>query len=102
MIVHLSQRQWQLRGRRIKLINGEVDLIFKKQSEYLFVEVKYLNNSWNIFERITLAQKRKLIKNRVYYSLKFKNFSFLAAVAFVGPKNHKNKANMLNLIRLEE
>ncbi len=91
---------WQLRGRRKKLINGEVDLIFKKQKSYFFIEVKYLNSSWNIFERVTFDQKRKLIRNRVYYSLRFKEFNFLTAIAFVGPLI--SDPNNLNLIHLEE
>ena len=100
VIAHMCDLGWQLRGRRKKLINGEVDLIFKKQKSYFFIEVKYLNSSWNIFERVTFDQKRKLIRNRVYYSLRFKEFNFLTAIAFVGPLI--SDPNNLNLIHLEE
>ena len=98
VIEELVRQGWGLAARRKKLINGEVDLIFRKRHEIFFVEVKFLNNSWNIFERITKAQKRKLIANRVYYSLSFPQFVFIAAVAFVS----KDPANKLNLIHLEE
>lgn len=108
VIAELLRQGWGLAARRKKLINGEVDLIFRKSQEIKFIEVKYLNNSWNIFERITKEQKRKLIANRVYYSLQFPQWEFSAAVALVSGSNCRfgsaksTNTNKLNLIHLEE
>lgn len=98
VVRELFIRGWGLAARRKKLLHGEVDLIFRKCNEVLFVEVKFLNNPWSIFDRITKTQKRNLIKNRVYYSLCFPEIEFSAAIAFVS----KDSTNKLNLIRLEE
>lgn len=98
VIREMQKSDWKLAARRKKLINGEVDIILRRGREIIFIEVKYINHSWNIFERISHHQKRKLVTNRIYYSLRFPNLEIVTAIAFVSSEG----TNKLNLIRLEE
>ena len=102
MVEHYKLKKWNCVGRRKKLKFGEVDLIFKFGQRLHFVEVKYLNNSWNIFERVSKDQKRHLIQNRVYYSLNYKEFQIESWIAFVSNPGTGPGTSNLDLIHLEE
>jgi putative endonuclease len=103
VVKYYQSKKWVLVGHRKKLKFGEVDLIFKHENSLHFIEVKYLNNSWNIFERISPDQKKRLSKNRVFYSLLYQKFSIETWIALVSFKNPKDLGTSnLNLIHLEE
>jgi putative endonuclease len=79
---------------------GEIDLIFIKQEELVFVEVKTRsNNSFGgPFEAVDINKQRKLVKTAKLYLLaypKYQNYSYRIDVAAVDVDNIENPVIIL-------
>lgn len=74
---------WQCWAHRKKLFFGEVDLIFIKDDQVLFVEVKSLHNQWMAFERVAHKQIQNLIRNKVMFQLENRKLKVECRLCFV-------------------
>lgn len=83
----LQSKKWVLCFQGLKTDIAEIDLIFEKSDEIIFIEVKTLNNSWRAFERIQKKQLLKLQSNLVLFSRRFRGYRFRAFVAWVDSQN---------------
>ena len=73
-------------AQRYQVQGVEIDLVFKKNQDWLLVEVKYLDSSWRAGERVSKKQIQRLKKVESY--LKFnKNIKSLEFVIALVEKN---------------
>lgn len=80
--LHFYRQGAILMNHRIRLLHGEVDLIFKKDKYIYFIEVKTLHTDMMAFERIQSAQLNRLRRNAIsYYQTSLKS----VVVCFVRP-----------------
>lgn len=83
----LESRAWNLQFYRLKTEVAEIDLVFEKSGEVLLLEVKTLNNSWRVFDRIHPTQLRRLQSNLFLFRRKFRQIKFRAYIVWVSPEN---------------
>ena len=69
----LNEKQVKIISHRKKYPFGEIDIVGFHKETYLLFEVKYLDNEWRIFERIKLAQLKKIKNNLLYFTSRSKN-----------------------------
>lgn len=53
-------RGWSISSERTKFDGVEVDLIVEKEKRRVLLEVKYLDDSWRVFERVGTKQIQRL------------------------------------------
>ena len=87
---YMMKNGWLPTFSRVKTAVAEIDLVFEKKSTILLLEVKTLNDSWRAFERISLAQTRRLQKNTILFSEYFLAYEFKAGVVWVSPQGQIN------------
>ena len=61
-----------------------MDLIFQKDNQIHFIEVKTLHNVWMSFERIKPNQMRRLQRNQIHYSYR-SQYQIELKIIFVNP-----------------
>lgn len=53
-------RGWSISSERTKFDGVEVDIIVEKEKRRVLLEVKYLDDSWRVFERVGTKQIQRL------------------------------------------
>ncbi len=74
-------------AQRYQIQGIEIDLVFKKDHDWLLVEVKFLDNIWRAGERVSQKQIQRLKKIESYLRFKKKIEQVLFLIALV----EKNK-----------
>jgi len=69
---YLESKGWEVILRNQRLFGVEIDLIAKKKTSYILVEVKSLNSEFYLEKIISLKQKQRLKK---VHSLLCQNFT---------------------------
>ena len=79
---YLEKKSHQLMAQRYQIQGIEIDLVFKKDHDWLLVEVKFLDNIWRAGERVSQKQIQRLKKIESYlkFNKKIKQILFLIAL----------------------
>ncbi len=85
---HFLKNSYQLMAQRYQVQKVEIDLIFKKDQNWLLVEVKFLDNTWRAAERVSRKQIQRLQKINQYLKFNRKIKSLVFVIALV-EKNRK-------------
>ncbi len=87
---HLEKKTYQLMAQRYQIQSVEIDLVFKKNQDWLLVEVKYLDNCWRAGERVSKKQINRLQKINQYlrFNKKIKRIGFVIALVEKNKKIH--------------
>ena len=85
---HFLKNSYQLVAQRYQVQKVEIDLIFKKDQNWLLVEVKFLDNTWRAAERVSRKQIQRLQKINQYLKFNRKIKSLVFVIALV-EKNRK-------------
>ena len=77
-------------AQRYKVQGVEIDLILKKDHDWLLVEVKFLDNCWRAGERVSQKQIQRLKKVESYlrFNKKLKRIDFVIALVEKNKKIH--------------
>lgn len=91
---YFLKQRYSFLFQRKKLKYGEVDLIFSNVNHIYFIEVKMLHNPWMSFERLGCAQKKRILKNSLYYQKINPKYRVICLLCFVSPKNDIDIINL--------